>query len=490
MLFKTPRSGILVLAVLIFILVAVTLSWSSDTLQPPVYQWTSDTISSLTGNAAHKQDEEKHFDDSLAAANPVADMGSLISTPPPKALSSDSDMSSHKSGSSSATAVKPAADPDLKDYNVVFSQTTKDHKYFRVKFGDIRDMNPNFIPHPTLPETWYMVSQRWKGDGDIQTWFTELVCEAVFKDGVLQCRDPPLILPVAATQSGSGKCDGDGAMGYFVWIVGPHDARVFQGPDRPFIIYGSNSAHNCFGLWAQDFRMLVSSNSTPAPEDGFRFPVDLQRPPPYGAVEKNWFMFWDRDNQAYLHHDIMPHRVFAKLNKDGSVGPDLGPTARASDDACMKAYAPKIAADESIHQATNSLAVTMCNRSDPACKRTQDNTFILHIFQHKIFRLGHGMYEPYVMLYNEKAPFGLHAISSKPFWINGRKKIGELEAGPKEHSEMIYVTSVNWKSVGNTYHGFLDDVVMLGFGIEDSFSGGIDLTAGDLIGELSLCLNV
>ena len=39
--------------------------------------------------------------------------------------------------------------------------------------------------------------------------------------------------------------------------IGPHDARVFYGPEAPFTVYGSNSGFTCFGQWIQDIRVLV-----------------------------------------------------------------------------------------------------------------------------------------------------------------------------------------------------------------------------------------
>ncbi|KAF2150132.1 hypothetical protein K461DRAFT_230129 [Myriangium duriaei CBS 260.36] len=406
------------------------------------------------------------------------------------ASSHKSDTVSHKSGDSaqkSSASPPPATDPELKDWHHISSLTTKDGSYFRVKFDDLPAMNPNIIPHPSKADTWYVVAQRFKFTSFEQFWFTELVCDASFKNEVLQCQESPMILPIAATAS--GKCEGE--ISGFVQNVGPHDGRVFYGPDSPYIIYGSNSKHNCFGLWTQDFRMLVASNSTSNFEEGFRFPVDLQRPPPYRPVEKNWFMFWDAQKQPYLHYDILPQRVFAKLNINGSVGPDLGEVTRVADNKCLNAYIPKIPKDatEDIHQATNSIAVSLCKRSDPTCKRTVDNTYILNVYQHKKYYFYHGVYEPYVMLHQENAPFGLYGVSSKPIWVAGRKKEITLSNGQVQ-KEMVYVTSVNWKKAGNNYHGFLDDVLMVGFGVEDKSAGAIDVTAEDLIGKLSLCSNV
>ena len=40
------------------------------------------------------------------------------------------------------------------------------------------------------------------------------------------------------------------------------------------------------------------------------------------------------------------------------------------------------------------------------------------------------------------------------------------------------------------YHGFLDDVVFLAFGIEDERTAGIDVRAGDLVRGLGMCSDV
>ncbi|KAL2422068.1 hypothetical protein ABEF95_007723 [Exophiala dermatitidis] len=378
----------------------------------------------------------------------------------------------------------------------IFSVSTKDGKYFPIKFGDEEAINPSIIPHPTRNDTWIIVAQQGKSPEDQSSlWFTELVCDAQFKKGRLECLKPPKILPMAATLSGD-KCTGD--LSYFALNVGPHDARVFYGPDAPYAIYGSNSALTCFGQWIQDFRMLVDwKGETVFAGNPYRLGTELQRPPPYGLVEKNWFVFWDTLGDAYVHYDVAPTRVFAKLEYDGSVGQDLAPLAAFNDEQCMSKYMPKVAEQlESIHQATNSLSITLCERSDPGCEPNDANTYILTIFQHKSFYSYHSVYEPYVMLFKRTAPFEVHAISSKPIWIHGRGKAGEAERpegaefqqlAEWNQTEMVYVTSISWKAHGQKYHGYRDDVLFLNFGIEDKRTGGIDIIAGDLLKDVNLC---
>ena len=383
-------------------------------------------------------------------------------------------------------------------HNEVFSALRRDGKYFMIEFGNHEAINPNIIPHPTLNETWIIIAMQPAAESSVKNsvWYIELVCEATFtQKGSLACKDSPMLLPIAATAS--PHCTGD--LEYFKFNVGPHDGRVFYGPEVPYTIYGSNSAYTCFGQWIQDFRRLVDWGYEPNTPEDFHLPTDLQRPPPYHPIEKNYFLFWSSTGDMYAHYDISPQRSFALLSPDGSVGPDLAALSSTQDSTCMAQYMPSLAPSlESIHQATNSLSITLCNRTDPSCYPDPTNTFIMTIFQHKTFYRFHSVYEPYILLFDSAPPFAVHAISSKPIWIHGRGKAGEtrpknlhLEKGdPWNQTEMFYVTSMAWKEQGMKYHGFLDDVVFLAFGIEDERTAGIDVRAGDLVRGLGLCSDV
>jgi hypothetical protein len=284
-----------------------------------------------------------------------------------------------------------------------------------------------------------------------------------------------------------GKCVGD--LSWVSLSIGPHDARVFYGPSTPYAIFGSNSQYTCLGLWMQDFRVLVDWPYEFFHENHFRTATELQRPKPYGVIEKNYFVFWDKDNHIYAHYDIVPKRVFAKLSDDGSAGPNLAPKAAASDEKCMSKYMPKFPPEDGgIHQATNSISITLCKRLE--CEPDDLNTFILTIFHKKKTYGDDGYYDPYVMLFQQKAPFAIHGISTKPFWINGRGKPREWrfqDGNLSERAQMMYVTAVSWKNAGQKYHGYMDDVLFILFGIEDDDTGGIDIIAGDLLKDLGVC---
>ncbi|CAI7619240.1 unnamed protein product [Penicillium pancosmium] len=379
-------------------------------------------------------------------------------------------------------------------HHILYSVSSPDRKYFKIDFGRRSVMNPSIIPHPELLDTWIITAQLQipPSARKASVWYAELVCNAAFSEDkrVLSCLEPPLQLPIPATFGDSSKCVGD--LSYFSLSVGPHDARVFYGPEIPYTIYGSNSFFSCFGQWISDFRILVDWGIDTIHEHEFLQYRELQRPMPWNAVEKNWFLFWDDFGQMFVHHDITPVRVFAKLELDGSVGPNLALATAASDQACLKRFLPEsTSVTESIHQATNSLAITLCARSDQSCQPDMTNAFVLFIIQQKTLHGLHPVYEPYVVLAQRSMPYEIYAVSSKPIWIFGRKTAAEKSDISSstlfsEDSEMLYVTSISWKSQGRKYHGFIDDTLFLAFGREDSAAGGIDVTAKDLLAELGL----
>ncbi|SMR59138.1 unnamed protein product [Zymoseptoria tritici ST99CH_1A5] len=378
------------------------------------------------------------------------------------------------------------------------SKITKNGEYLRVDFlGAHRGFNPSVIPHPykTDPPTWLMIANKDLSQADMTYFNYQLVCEAEIRDDKMQCTKPPLTLPIASTSSHQCSQYGlDGAND----VIGPHDARIFHGLEQPFVTWMTPSQYTCLGQYLQDARRLVPWDQYHAYTNDtadFFWPTELRRPPPIDGVEKNFFLFWAADGQAYIHHDIKSdHRVFAKLNtSDGVVGPDLAPLSAEKDSKCLTRLMPELNPEtklEFIHQATNSLLVTTCNRSDPQCQRTDDNTFIMTLFQKKSF-YGHGMYEPYIMLFKQTAPFEVVGISSKSLWYNGRgRPEGEWQKDtwrPHGQTEMLFTTSMSWQSHDLTYHGHLDDVLFLTFGVEDKRGGILDVVVGDLIADLAYC---
>ncbi|KAK4618114.1 hypothetical protein CLAFUR4_12174 [Fulvia fulva] len=425
-------------------------------------------------------------------------------------------------------------------HNIVKSSVTKDGRWFLVDFGEgYGSYNPSILPHPSKEETWIVIAQRDKQEDDNDTFNVELVCEATFnrKASSVQCiPGSVMILPIRSTTAGAGQCEGD--LEYMKTMIGPHDARIFFGPSQnrternllgdevvfesepvPYVMYGSQGTQSCVAMWMQDLRRLVDWNGGEGGHldekvDPFFWGTQLARPGmeevqaeglqksekekriEAGTIEKNWFAFWDSAGDLYIHQDIKPtYRAFSKILDpfNATTSPDLAPLA-TTDTHCMTSLMPALQPTnlEWIHQSTNSLSLTLCRRLDPGCEPSDDNTFILTLFQVKTFYY-HGVYEPYVMLFRQRAPFEIYGITQKPLWYYGRGRpggdwtTGTLESRPHDQSEMVFTTSVSFMGRGRGYHGYLDDKVMISFGIEDQKSGGIDVVAEDLVKSLELC---
>ena len=376
------------------------------------------------------------------------------------------------------------AEDDPIEYREIFSNATWNREYIPIFYQGANVINPSIIPHPTEYYFWVVIAEHVRSH-DHDDVVEQISCTAVFYEGSLLCVTGFTVLPVTA--SIQGNCGREPMS--LSSLHGPRNARVFYGPDAPYVLYGSQSQYGCIGMWLQDARSLLEPfyfENFVDPQM-FKTATEVRRPRPPMPEERNFFLFWDNDGQAYVHYDVFPQRYFARLGTDGTVADDLAVEIEVADQKCMAKYMPQISnAHDSLQQATNSLSITLCNRVDPGCTPDDSNTFIVHIFHLNTTYAGHVVYEPFTVLFHRIAPFAIHAISQRPLWIHGRKTLNSSDHLDGS-SERIYITSVNWKSHTQKYHGYLDDLLFLGIGIEDSHPGAMDVAAGDLLQDLAFC---
>lgn len=257
---------------------------------------------------------------------------------------------------------------------------------------------------------------------------------------------------------------------------GKTDARVFYGPDVPFVTYGPRHDAECSGGWTQDARSILS----PFHFEEFLGPRHFHNATRMGHLEdlapadSKSFYFWDSRGDMFIQRSLFPRRVLGKIHANGAVSRDLAPTSRHVDQVCFGTVVPEFARGrEHLEQATNSLSITMCERTDPKCVINDDTTFIVSMFHIKS-STDKALYKPYVVLFRRSAPFSLHAIAARPLWVHGRP-------------DVYSITSMSWKGHSQKYHGYMDDQIFLGLTLGDSQSGAIDVHARDILQDLDMC---
>jgi hypothetical protein len=379
------------------------------------------------------------------------------------------------------------------NHTEIYSASSTDRTYLRIDFSGSGAYDPSLIPHPILKDTWIIAAQgmdeREKGeDGPY-----EYVCNAMLNEkGIMHCTTPA-VLPVPPPWN---PHDCPRATGHLK-ISSPRQSRIFYGPTTPYLTYKVDAEYTCTGRntskhsgnYVQDLRSLIYLGTKPSAADPFSQSTRLDIPAAAGNMAgKNLFLFWDTDNQTYAHYALSPNRVYGKLDPSGSVVKDNSMQLPASESTCLREYLPPTGKTASIEQATNSLSITTCKRSDEDCVVSPSNTFIMTIFQHTSSRGAVTIAEPYIILFDRTAPFATHGISKRPLWISGRggRPEGNGVIDPSQ-VEKLNIISMSWKGSTQKYNGYADDVIHLAFGIEGKMTAVLDVVASDLLENLGLC---
>ena len=444
--------------------------------------------------------------------------------------------------------------------------------------------NPTIVALPYWSNNQYLIVSRILTDGNYQE---NVLCEAnvcyvdsrnarpgekpctaddlthVGPTGGLRCASLPVTLSVPPTPA--EKCEGK----YLPYtdIPGFHDPRIFwSGKGEPLMMVNTQyrfsspirellitlrSRYACFGLWIIDLRtlyppldhLLTSSPTMPSlgPLKSYQTLTELTRNPASSrsAMEKNWLMFFPASGEVYIHYDLPDPRrgprgrTFAKVLGNGLTTTNL---TDPLEDPCLKELTEVEEPDEmkrggTWHQATNSLRLILCNRADPSCKASDDNTVFFALVHRKFpnwLKLPL-RYERFFIVWQAIPPFALIGISQHPILLANESASGWSASQNWDHDPMnaATVTSTRKTNVNATepyagrdfwayftytvsmayawarparkgqrgsgdeamdmHVGYLDDEIILGIGVDDEGQAFSRVIAGDLVGCLRAC---
>ena len=240
--------------------------------------------------------------------------------------------------------------------------------------------------------------------------------------------------------------------------------------------------------------------------------------------------FYPESGESFLHYDISnpkstnSGRTFAKVIGSGFTTVNLTDELEIP---CIKDVdengPEEVKKGGTWHQATNSLRVILCNRSDQKCKRTQYNTVFFAIIhrKHPNYLKLPLRYERYFIVWGGTAPYSMLGVSNHPIlmanetasgWFmdqnwdddpgnaavvaEHKSKYGanstDPHGGKGYWAYFTYTVSIAWAwgrevEVEDMNVGYLDDEVVLGIGIDDKGQGVARAKASDLIQCLRAC---
>ncbi|KAK9375142.1 uncharacterized protein V1513DRAFT_378771 [Lipomyces chichibuensis] len=338
--------------------------------------------------------------------------------------------------------------------NYLVSTVAEEGTMTRMDFGHhpprASRYNPNILPFPKGYKYPYIGFARQSPKGIL--FHHEIVwCEMDWSETpaigrkVLVCAQPAQKLDLAEWVTKSGLCK---SIPFLALKAGHSDPRVLFSPrGEPLMVVGNNGQSNCMGQFVIDLRQVVPGlnwkmklHNVPI---RYKELTELPRPV-YNEIEKNWFLMWDESNVGYVQHET-EHRSVSALD-----GPRKKQVNIATPDIpkCVSGLKRNFENQKShandIHQATNSLRVTLC---DFPCIPTIHNTVIVELMHMKYKNTYELFYRRYAIIMNATAPFN----------IIGRT--GNLMYAGTDERTMLYSVSITWDHENHREHDEWDEEV-------------------------------
>ncbi|KAK9358813.1 hypothetical protein V1504DRAFT_441819 [Lipomyces starkeyi] len=208
------------------------------------------------------------------------------------------------------------------------------------------------------------------------------------------------------------------------------DPRIMFSPlGEPLMVVGNSGKANCMGQFVIDLRAVIPGLSIKMKLDHvpIRYGIscctliELPRPD-YNEIEKNWFLMWDEANIGYVQHES-EHRSISALDPPPAKQVNIATPPISKCVSALKHTMKKEKGQANdVHQATNSLRVTLC---DFPCIPTIHNTVIIELLHLKYKNVYELFYRRCAIIMNATAPFN----------IIGRRQ---------SHNVMLYSVSITW----------------------------------------------
>jgi hypothetical protein len=310
-------------------------------------------------------------------------------------------------------------------------------------------------------------------------------------------------------------------------IQGPEDPRLFWSHlGEPLMIFNSISAEHaeiCRHLYLTDLRNiygpvrdLLSSLEEPAPVR-FTESVPLLYPGESG-VQKNWAPFSDSSGGLYFHTDLIPQTIYKlKSGNDAFKVPTFSSSAEdledleiivnaTSRDNCITWAANQPAFKGfRVHQSTPFLDVVFCNYADVVSGICDPNDPANRLYIGVIHVMHNKLYERRIVTLNSTYPWNYVSVS-KPllysmftssshfpfsienFWLIQNPTVNMAQ------DLLAFTASMNFRKRGRTTksgseyaRGYLDDGLIISFGIGDKASSYVEVKVKDVLEDHLIC---
>lgn len=155
-------------------------------------------------------------------------------------------------------------------------------------------------------------------------------------------------------------------------------------------------------------------------------------------MEKNWFLFFPRPEEAFLHYDLsVPRlvdgnrtaggRTFAKLIGNGFTTPNLTDPAEVP---CLLDEPDRRGRSGHWHQTSNALKLVLCRRAEAEkgeCSEEQDGRAVHFAAMHRKFSNAWDLplrYERFFVVWDARPPFRMLGMSRYPILMSNETASG------------------------------------------------------------------